>query len=26
LVIELSSAYYDQFIQNSKAMWKMVEE
>lgn len=26
LVIELSSAYVDQFIQNSKAMWKMVEE
>ncbi len=25
LVIELSSAYYDQFIQNSKAMWRMVE-
>ncbi len=26
LVIELSSAYSDQFIQNSKAMWRMVEE
>jgi protein MpaA len=26
LVIELSSAYSDQFTQNSKAMWRMVEQ
>ena len=26
LVVELSSAYYDQFLQNSRAMWKMVEQ
>jgi len=26
LVVELSSAYYDQFIQNNKAMWRMVEQ
>lgn len=26
LVIELSNAYYDQFLQNTKAMWRMVEQ